>query len=369
MALCLAESILTTPGFDSRSQLSMYVRWLRLGHMSSNGRCFDVGRQTAASLTRFEKGQPAPKADERAGNGSLMRLAPVPIAWQHDPESAIRLAGESSSTTHASSRAVDSCRFYAALVVGALNGASKEELLDSSAVFSPRGLRSGFWQEHPLHPSVLAVALGSYKTKPESEISNTGMVPGALEAALWAFWRTSSFEEGALLVTNRGDDADTVAAIFGMLAGAFYGVDGIPEQWRRTVFFSQFIELLAVQLEAFSSSPAAFVVPQDLRDLFGAIVVLEEGYGKIYKKLAPGPGPPTPWPGGYQQIEKLDADIGAFLKAPFEALGGVKTSLAGQSLVRGYLTQVAEDRKKMVVALQRRPAVASMLEQIRKVPK
>jgi ADP-ribosylglycohydrolase len=230
MALCLATSLIERQEFDAADQMQRYVRWWREGYLSSNGRCFDIGRTVRAALQRFEQtGEPfcGSTDPKTAGNGSLMRLAPVPMFFGGQPARAIDLAAESSRTTHAAPTALDACRYFAGLIVGALNGRSKEELL--SPRFAPL---PDYWRERPLHPEVDEVAVGSFRAKSPPEIKGTGFVVRSLEAALWAFHKSSTFREGCLLAVNLGDDADTTAAVYGQLAGAFYGEDSIPARWR-----------------------------------------------------------------------------------------------------------------------------------------
>lgn len=105
-------------------------------------------------------------------------------------------------------------------------------------------LQPGLWQSAPLAPAIAAIASGSFKRRNPPDIRGTGYVMESIEAALWAFDRSQSFDDGALLAVNLGDDADTTGAIFGQLAGAFYGELGIPEAWRtRIVMYSRIIEL------------------------------------------------------------------------------------------------------------------------------
>jgi hypothetical protein len=114
----------------------------------------------------------------------------------------------------------------AALIVGALGGATKTEQLAPPYCPAPR-----YWSEFPLTPEIDEFAAGSFKLKQPPTIQGAGYVVKSLEAALWAFYRGSSFSEGCLLAVNLGDDADTTAAIYGQLAGAFYGEAGIPRKW------------------------------------------------------------------------------------------------------------------------------------------
>lgn len=229
MALCLAASLVETGGFHPEDQVQRYLRWLREGYMSSTGRCFDIGTTTRTSLALYEQnGDPYSGLTHghSAGNGSIMRLAPVPLYYAEDPERAISRAADSSRTTHGAREAVDACRYMAGLIVGALQGRPKEEIL--SAGFSPV---EGLWEQAPLAPRVAEVAAGSFKEKRPPEIKGGGYVVHSLEAALWAFHESDEFRDGALLAVNLGDDADTTGAVYGQIAGAYYGAQAIPTSW------------------------------------------------------------------------------------------------------------------------------------------
>jgi len=243
MALCLAESLVEFGGFDAVDQLDRYVRWWRQGHLSSTGRCFDIGNTTREALVAFERTRDprsGPTHVRSAGNGSIMRLAPVPMAFMGQPREAIRLCAESSVTTHGAGAAVDACRYLGGLLVGALCGACKNELL--APLYSPV---PGLWDEEPLAPEIEEVARGSFVTRDPPDIKGTGYVVRSLEAALWAFHRSEDFRDGCLLAANLGDDADTTGAVYGQLAGAYYGEDGIPAQWREKLHMRAYIEELA----------------------------------------------------------------------------------------------------------------------------
>jgi ADP-ribosyl-[dinitrogen reductase] hydrolase len=246
MALCLAESLIECRGFDPLDQLRRYVRWYREGHLSSRGRCFDIGLTVSSALRRFEQtGDPYCGSTDpfSAGNGSIMRLAPVPLFFARDPRAAVARAADSSRTTHGAEEAVDACRYLAALIVGALHGASKEELLSDRY-----GPVAGLWDEQPLAPRIDEIAAGSFRRRDPPEIRGDGYVVRSLEAALWAFDRGASFREGALLAVNLGDDADTTGAVFGQLAGAYYGEIGIPREWRDRIAMGDLIASLAERL-------------------------------------------------------------------------------------------------------------------------
>lgn len=246
MALCLAESLIERQGFDPRDQLDRYLRWAREGHLSSTGRCFDIGCTVLDALLRYERTREpysGPSDPMTAGNGSIMRLAPVPLFYARRPQQAIEKSGESSRTTHGAPTAVDACRYLGALLVGAVNGASKEELLLER--YSPA---PGCWEENPLVREIDEIAAGSFKRRRPPEIKGTGYVVESLEAALWAFHAGSSFREGCLLAVNLGNDADTTGAVYGQLAGAHYGAQAIPGSWLQKLANRQLIESFAEQL-------------------------------------------------------------------------------------------------------------------------
>ena len=248
MALCLAASIVERRGFDAKDQMDRYLRWRDEGYMSSKGACFDIGNTVAESLNRYEAtGDPysGPTEERSACNGSLMRLAPLPMYLVHDARRAKHLAGEMSKTTHGTREAVDCCRYMAGLMVGALRGDTKDRLL--SDLYSPV---YNYWllQHFALTPRVDVIARGVYKTKQAADLPASGYVIDTLEAALWAFHRTDSFREGVLSAVNLGHDADTTGAVCGQLAGAYYGVDGIPREWRECLAHRETIEDLARKL-------------------------------------------------------------------------------------------------------------------------
>lgn len=244
MALCLAESLLEKRAFDSTDQLERYVRWWQRGHLSSTGRCFDIGGATRASLGRFERtgeSYPGDSFTDAGGNGALMRLAPVPLAYANHPVEAIERAALSARATHGMRQCTDACRYFAGLLVGALRGVPKEKLLHDGP-FHPA---ADGWSEPNLHAEIFDVAAGSFLRKDPPEIKGSGYVVRSLEAALWGLARTENFRDGALAVVNLGDDADTTGAIYGQLAGAIYGAENIPGEWLDKLVMKEQIEATA----------------------------------------------------------------------------------------------------------------------------
>ena len=241
MALCLAESLIECAGFDAADQMRRYVRWYREGHMSSTDRCFDIGNTTRAALQRFENtGDPwcGSNHPSTAGNGSIMRLAPVVLAFATSPSKAIEMAARSSRTTHGARDAVDGCRYLAALLLGALGGASKEDLL--GGLFEPL---AHLWAHEPLAPAITEVAAGSSAVA--TRRPSAGPVTWCARSKRHC-GRSITAGRSAML----GEDADTTGAVYGQLAGAFYGETGIPRAWCSKVVARATISEIAERLFA-----------------------------------------------------------------------------------------------------------------------
>lgn len=238
MALCLAESLLAKGGFDPTDQMGRYLNWWHWGYLSSTGDCFDIGMTVRAALRTFEAtGNPFAGSEDpsSAGNGALMRLAPVVLFFHPDHDEVEKYAVESTRTTHAAPEALDCSRLLARVIARGLDGSSKSEMLSQSG-------------PQLTSPKVAALAACSYFDKEESQIRGTGYAVASLEAALWCFKNTDTFEVAVLRAANLGDDADTTAAIVGQIAGAHYGVKAIPRSWRTALHMARDIDEMALNL-------------------------------------------------------------------------------------------------------------------------
>ncbi|CAF1410201.1 unnamed protein product [Rotaria sordida] len=192
----------------------------------------------------LKEGQVNCSEEGAAGNGALMRLAPVPLFFHRHPQYAVQYSGLSGLITHGDTKVYDACRYYGALIVAAVNKEPKEKLLHNN-----------FYEEHEqwfagksLHPDIERIARGSYQKKEgyDKGIRGKGYIVDALEAALWAFWSDEGdFQNGVLAAVNLGDDTDTTAAIYGQLAGACYGYEKLRKDWVEQVYAKNFIECLS----------------------------------------------------------------------------------------------------------------------------
>lgn len=234
MALALADSLAARGGIDERDLMDRFVSWWKNGTYSCTGRCFDIGVTTSQALGRYlATGDPvAGSTDPRsAGNGSLMRLAPVALWGVDRSEAEVRdAARRQSATTHAAPQAIAACEAYAAMLLAAIGGAPRGEAMAST----PTG-----------EATTDAIIAGSWRDRHRADIRSSGYVAHSLEAALWCVGRTGSFADAVLLAANLGNDADTTAAITGQLAGALYGMAGIPDDWLGKLAWRERIEAMA----------------------------------------------------------------------------------------------------------------------------
>jgi ADP-ribosyl-[dinitrogen reductase] hydrolase len=220
MALALADCLDGREEFNEHLLLSRFVNWWQLGDYSCTGTCFDIGITTRQALLRWQSTQDPHCGSTdpmSAGNGSLMRLAPVAIRFWNDRARLRDIAERQSKTTHAAPEAVDACIAFAEVLADAIEGRPKEEVLRA--------------RSEPYSGAIGVIMSARWQGKARSDIRATGYVAHSLEAALWCVDRTSDYRNAVLMAANLGEDADTTAAITGQLAGALYGASGIPQTW------------------------------------------------------------------------------------------------------------------------------------------
>ena len=240
MALCLADSLLAMGRYDSFDVMERYMRWFKEGYRSSTDVCFDIGGQVRAALFAFEREQRIPRTAERsnrAGNGAIMRLAPVVIAgFEHrEIREIVVTAGLSARETHYSVEAEAATEVFAALLVGALLGWAPERIVDvawasTGAAFDDVAAR---------------VISADPAERVSWEAHTSGYIIHGLRLAVHGLLDVGSFDEAVLAIANLGGDADTNAAIYGQLGGAYCGVEAIPASWRNALYEGEQIDALA----------------------------------------------------------------------------------------------------------------------------
>lgn len=245
MALCLAHSLVHCRGFNPVDQMNRYCNWWNVGYMSSTGECFDIGNTVSSALRRYLETQDPFSGSidpSAAGNGALMRLAPIAMFYALDAGKLFKFAAESTRTTHGTLEAIECSRLFGLQLGAALGGGTKAHILDTP-------------YPEPLSKNLAPLAAGAYRVKTEDQVKGSGYSVESLEAALWCFHETDSFEAAILKAANLGDDADTTAAICGQVAGAHYGMSGIPARWLERVVMRDDIRDLADQLLALRETP------------------------------------------------------------------------------------------------------------------
>lgn len=240
MSLALAKSLITYRNFDPHDVMDRFLAWYRRGEYSCTGTCFDIGSTTRQALERFERtGDPfAGSTDENtAGNGSLMRLAPVALFGLDNEAEAIRIAREQSRLTHAAAQCVDACDLFV-------------RLLRSTVLGGGHPLELGRWSGHPDIEEAKTAYWGGRERR---FIRSGGYVAETLEAALGAVGSSGSFEQALISAVNLGGDADTVGAVTGALAGAKWGERAIPPRWLEPLAWRHKIGAMALSLVRTSS--------------------------------------------------------------------------------------------------------------------
>ncbi|KAL0956997.1 hypothetical protein HGRIS_003097 [Hohenbuehelia grisea] len=303
MTLCLAHSLATSPrGFDEAHQLDMYVGWRERGEHSAVDRCFDIGHTTQRALTIWVARTSSDEAleqirqelgGENAGNGSLMRLVPIGLAYWRDEQEAMKYARRSSSVTHPSPLCQEACEVWAGAIARIVSAASQSEkfskldllqyfsafpytqsklrdilALPSDAPAPPTSNVEEFYQTH--HPLLQLIAKGTASAQgpvnlpPPNVLPSSGYVLHTLVAALYCFFSSSTFEGGAIMAVNLGNDADTVGAVYGGIAGCWYSAQDSKDsssslfwskrvkEWKKALVKREQVEGIADELVQFS---------------------------------------------------------------------------------------------------------------------
>ncbi len=221
MALCLAESLLEREEFDPADQVERYRRWQREGHLSCTGQCVGITASTARALAQAGwRQQPFSGSHDpaRLDPEPLSRVAPAVLFAFASPQEAVRLASEAARTTCQVGAVLAACADLARALLAALSGASKSRILAEQRAAPGRGAGRGILQ--------------------------------SLSGAFEAFASTDNFRAAVLHAANLGGDSDVTSAVCGQLAGAFYGVGGIPAAWRTDLLRAPLIESFADRLLA-----------------------------------------------------------------------------------------------------------------------
>lgn len=312
MALCLARSIAkgvtktgAGGGFNELDQLNAYTLWSGKGYLSAAGYCFDIGTTTRIALRVYRSMLAAKKSPEEAlkeikraldkenysGNGSLMRVLPVGLAfWRAEDQTWKDYARRSSETTHPYKMCVEACEVWTGAIVKIMRANANKEKLNKLEMFEyfatfpytvdklkaalicpvppSADLESHYSEHHPILRLIHTVAGrepsqdNPLKLPTDTELPSSGYVLETLVAALYCFFSTETFEQGAIAAVNLGGDADTVGAIYGGLAGCWYSIEEENDEdrvfwtdrvkeWRNKLVKRNVVEAVAMELVKF----------------------------------------------------------------------------------------------------------------------
>jgi ADP-ribosyl-[dinitrogen reductase] hydrolase len=248
MAICLADSLVERGGFDAADVAARYVEWTHAA--------FDVGAQTSAALRAIASGVAVDRAGRQiwldrgrnaAGNGSLMRTAPIGVLVD-DVELRRRVSMDDSAITHFDPRCQIACAAFNAAIAAGVRGGTAQMMMDAASAEVAEAARLLAARQPELAQEIaaaqsaltddleLARAANPELYGPELHLlKQQGFVRVAFRLAFWELMHAYSFEEALIDVVNRGGDADTNGAITGALLGALWGEDAIPGAWRDPV--------------------------------------------------------------------------------------------------------------------------------------
>ena len=247
MSLCALDAM-CREGWKWDDIMNNFADWLENGKYTPTGESFDVGRTCLQAILRYCRDGDSKKCggiDERSnGNGSLMRINPF-VLWatmtflNHSNDGYWLWMGcikRASELTHAHDRSIMGCTIYAYCLSFLLKEATRESLV-AGIKFAGNDL--DYLPEYEPYKRIFDPDFEKIRA---DEIKSSGYVVDTLEAALWCVLTTDNYRDCVLKAVNLGGDTDTIAAIAGGLAGALYGYDGIPEEWRNTLIKREYIE-------------------------------------------------------------------------------------------------------------------------------
>jgi len=245
MALCMVDAL--REGFSPDAIAQRFLAWRDEGLWAAHGHCFDIGRTTQMALSRISSGLSAQESGGTEvwdnGNGSLMRIAPIVFFIEHlSAEERLERVRLVSAITHAHALSVVACQFLVEYLLALRQGLDKHQALTHVQTTLPGLVPSAL--QGGVEGLRLAMA-SNLADRSLDEIASSGYVIDTLEASLWCFLRTETFEDAVLMAVNLGGDTDTTGCVAGAIAGLYYGKSSIPPHWLNTLARADDMEALA----------------------------------------------------------------------------------------------------------------------------
>lgn len=249
MALCTIDALIKY-GLDYDRIMENFGKWYYEDEFTPTGEMFDVGNTCSIAIENYIVGKKSylecgRNSERDNGNGSLMRIHPVVLYLANKDmpiDEKIEIVHTMSALTHAHDRSKIGCGIYAFILW---------ELLNNPAISAVKvGLERAelFYQGQPELVHYSRLFERTFIITPRNAIRSGGYIVDTLEAAVWCLLTTNSYKEAVLKAVNLGDDTDTLAAVTGGLAGALYGYDAIPQEWKEMLIRREYIEQLCLGL-------------------------------------------------------------------------------------------------------------------------
>lgn len=259
LTLCLVENIVEKENIENL--MRKFVKYHDEGYWTPFGKMFDIGRTTVEAINKFKKGVLPEKCGGQSeydnGNGAIMRISPLAFLLYNnfDFVKKAEIIKQYTEITHAHPRAIVGSIIYTEFLVRLYhNNSFEKSIKEIQELFN-----ENFGEDH-----VYLKELKHYKRifnenflkTPQEEILSDGYVVHTLEAAIWCLGNTTSFKEAVLKAVNLGEDTDTVASVTGSLAGMYYKMDGIPEEWLEKIVRKQDIDELLKKFYEYCANKA-----------------------------------------------------------------------------------------------------------------
>lgn len=243
MTLATMDSIVSKGKIDYDDMMQRFCSWFTKSDYTATDKVFDIGTSTKKSLINFICGTDALECGSSDikdnGNGSLMRMAPIAYYLSvnnFSDEQETEIVNDVSSLTHAHEISKLGCKIYVDYLKQLINNKSKEEAYE---YIKNKDYEKSYSKETvALYSRILKDNL---KTLKEEDISSSGYVISTLEASLWCTLNSNSYEEAVEMGVNLGEDTDTIGAITGSLNGVLYGINNIPERWKKALIKKDYL--------------------------------------------------------------------------------------------------------------------------------
>lgn len=235
LTLCLIENFIE--GGNLCKLFDKFQNYEKNGYWTPYGHRFDIGITTLQAIEKYKRGVPPElcggSSEKDNGNGALMRISPILFVtiFDKNPQNIIKMVRKYSSITHMHPRSVLGCIIYIEFLTRVYLNDDFNTSLEICCNFCNDAIKDNeLKNEFQHYQRIFKKEIIELK---RTDISSDGYVVNSLEAALWCFATTNSYEAAVLKAVNLGGDTDTIAFLTGTIAGLKYGINNIPIKWIR----------------------------------------------------------------------------------------------------------------------------------------